>query len=58
METFDHHQDAVLHDGLHVETFTWTATPELVQSWERYASRHAEGVIEWYGLLLDGWKAA
>ena len=31
------------------------AGPEESESWREHANPHSEGVIEWDGLLLDGW---
>jgi hypothetical protein len=44
----------ILHDSLNDKMVPWNG--EQAPSWREHASRHAEGVIEWDGLLFDGWK--
>lgn len=57
MSGFRPERPALLHDQLNDIVFDWLATPELVESWQRYATPHERGVIAWDGLLLDGWAA-
>ena len=53
MNEFDPSQPAVLHDQRNDQIVTWTA--ELADNWRQYASDRGDGVIEWDGLLFDGW---
>ena len=41
---------------LHDKMIAWTGEKEA--KWRRQASQHSEGVIEWDGLLFDGWGEA
>jgi hypothetical protein len=44
----------MVHDRLNDRTFKWK--PETMQAnYEKYADPPGPGVIEWDGLLLDGW---
>ncbi len=52
MSTFDPSQPADVHDQLNDRVFRWK--PEWASTW-LYRSDHAPGVVEWEGLLLDGW---
>jgi hypothetical protein len=55
MSEFDPSKPAMVHDRLNDETFEWV--PEKHQAdYERYASEFGPGVIDWDGLLLDGWR--
>ena len=56
MREFDPSQPGNLHDSLNDKMIPWTG--ERAESWREHASRHAEGVIEWDGLLFDGWAEA
>jgi hypothetical protein len=51
---FDPSQPAILYDSLDDKMVPWSG--EKAASRREHASRHAEGVIEWDGLLFDGWK--
>jgi hypothetical protein len=55
MHAFDPTRPALLHDQLNGKIIPWSAAPEEVKSWRQHANTHNEGVIEWEGLLLDGW---
>jgi len=57
MSSFDPTQPALLHDQLNEKMVPWSSTPEEVKSWRQYANSHSEGLVEWDGLLLDGWCA-
>jgi hypothetical protein len=50
MRTFDPTKPAMVHDQLNDETFEWQ--PERFHS---MSSPHGDDMIEWDGLLLDGW---
>ena len=56
MKTFDPEVACRVHDGLNDETFDWQ--PEWAAHYREYAFDHTEGVVNWDGLLLDGWMAA
>lgn len=56
MSEFDPSQPAVLHDTLNDKMIAWTG--EHQASWREHANDHSEGVIEWDGLLFDGWGEA
>jgi hypothetical protein len=54
MKEFDPTKPAMVHDRLNDRTFEWK--PATMQAnYEKYADPHGPGVIEWDGLLLDGW---
>ena len=53
MSKFDPSAPAMVHDRLNDRTFEWK--PEWRAAYEKHAARHAPGVIEFDGLLLDGW---
>jgi hypothetical protein len=54
MSTFDPSRAVLVHDQLNDNTFAWL--PEWRQNYEQSATKsHYEGIIEWDGLLLDGW---
>ncbi len=55
MSEFDPAKPAILHDALNDQIITWTADKEDVEHWREHAVPHAEGVIAWDGLLIDGW---
>lgn len=53
MSEFDPGRSCLVHDQLNEQLIEWqTAWKE---EYKRYAHDHAPGVIDWYGLLLDGW---
>ena len=56
MSEFDPTRASMVHDSLNDKTFAWK--PEWAESYREYANNHAPGVIEWDGLLLDGWSTA
>ena len=51
---FDPSRPAMVHDQLNDMTFHWRPE-EYRDHYERYARDHAPGIVEWDGLLLDGW---
>ena len=55
MNSFYPAQPALLHDQLNDKIIPWSATREELDSWRQHANPHSEGVVEWDGLLLDGW---
>jgi hypothetical protein len=57
MNEFDPSKPAMVHDRLNDETFEWKPE-QYFKSYLKYAHPHDVGVIEWDGLLLDGWEAA
>jgi hypothetical protein len=54
MTTFDPDTKCQVHDGLNDEIIDWQ--PEWAANYRQYASDHDVGVIEWDGLLFDGWS--
>jgi hypothetical protein len=55
MREFDPAQPAMVHDQLNDDTFEWE--PEKYREhYERYAQAWSPGIVEWDGLLLDGWQ--
>jgi hypothetical protein len=56
MSEFNPSQPGNLHDYLNDKMVPWTG--EQAASWRRYSKRHPEGVMEWDGLLFDGWAEA
>ena len=54
MKEFDPTKPAMVHDRLNDRTFEWK--PATMQAnYEKYAEAFGPDVIEWDGLLLDGW---
>jgi hypothetical protein len=53
MDDFDPTEPAILHDRLNDQIVTWTG--ELKDDWVKKAKPHTIGVIEFDGLLFDGW---
>jgi hypothetical protein len=53
MSTFDPTRPALLHDQLNDKMLAWTG--EELAGWREHANPHSQGIIEWDGLLLDGW---
>jgi len=51
MSTFDPDVACRVHDRLNEKIINWR--PEWAANYRQYAD---EGVIEWDGLLLDGWS--
>jgi len=55
MSEFDPSQPAMVHDQLNDRTFRWD--PDWKQHFaEHHMESHNPGVVEWDGLLLDGWR--
>jgi len=46
---------AMVHDQLNDETFEWQPDKWL-EHYRQYACDFGYGLIEWDGLLLDGWR--
>ncbi len=55
MNQFDPTKPALVHDKLNNKTFSWEPDRHGV-NYEKYAQPFDPGVIEWDGLLLDGWE--
>lgn len=53
MVAFDPSRPARVHDRLNDRVFIWK--PAWAPTWKDRRA-HAPGVIEWDGLLLDGWE--
>jgi hypothetical protein len=54
MKEFDPTKPAMVHDRLNDRTFEWK--PATMQAnYGKYAEAFGPDVIEWDGLLLDGW---
>ncbi len=53
MSEFDPDRPCQVHDQLNDKIIRWK--PEWAHTW-RDRSDHAPGVIEWDGLLGDGWE--
>lgn len=55
MSDFDPSQRCWLHEALNDVTFAWW--PSWRDDYLLHADigRHAEGIVNWQGLLLDGW---
>lgn len=57
MSDFDPSMPAMVHDWLNDKTFEWQ--PEKWrENYRQYAQERRPGVVEWGGLLLDGWPPA
>jgi hypothetical protein len=55
MSEFDPTKPALVHDGLNDNTFEWK--PEWAEDFRKAAATEFNpGVINWDGLLLDGWR--
>ena len=55
MSEFDPAQPSLVHEGLNGDTFQWQ--PEKwSQDYRRRAIDWGSGIINWDGLLLDGWR--
>lgn len=55
MSEFDAAKPAMVRDKLNDKVFEWQ--PERYQRhYEAFATSFGPGVVEWNGLLLDGWK--
>lgn len=53
IETLDPTKPALVHDQLNDKIIVWK--PEWASTWPD-RSPHAPGVVEWDGLLPDGWE--
>jgi hypothetical protein len=51
----DPDQAAAVHDRLNDEMFEWVPA-KYAAGYRRHADDFEPGVVEWDGLLLDGWK--
>ena len=56
MSTFNPDMPSRVHDRLNDHTLDWRQ--EWADHYRRYANEHDTGVINWDGLLLDGWCPA
>jgi hypothetical protein len=54
MKDFDPSTPAMVHDRLNDRTFEWKP-PSMEANYRQYAEPVGPDVIEWDGLLLDGW---
>lgn len=54
MSGFDPSKPAELHDELNDRIFEWK--PEWKPDWDKYATYGKDGIVEWDGLLIDGWR--
>jgi hypothetical protein len=54
MSTFDPDVACRVHDRLNEKVFDWK--PEWADDYRQHADQFDDGVIEWDGLLLDGWS--
>jgi hypothetical protein len=55
MSEFDPSKPALVHDQLNDDTFEWMPERHCAD-YERYAGPWGNGIINWDGLLLDGWR--
>lgn len=53
MRDFDPSRPAIVRDRLAGRAFEWS--PEWLDEYQNYATQYAPGVIEFDGVLLDGW---
>jgi hypothetical protein len=53
MSEFDPTEPAMVHDALNDRILAWS--PDFEWSFAKYAREDAPGVINFDGLLLDGW---
>jgi hypothetical protein len=56
MAEFDPAKPALVHDKLNDQTIDWNAG-RYQRHCEAFATPFGPGVVEWDGLLLDGWKS-
>ena len=54
MDTFERDAPCRVHDKLNDKVID--RNPEWAANYRQYADRFDDGVIEWDGLLLDGWS--
>jgi hypothetical protein len=54
MRTFDPEAACRVHDKLNEQVLIWK--PEWADDYRQHAREHDDGVINWNGLLLDGWS--
>jgi hypothetical protein len=56
IKTFDPTKPALLHEQLNDAVIPWEGTADEIASWRKHASRYdSDEVMEWDGLLIDGW---
>ena len=55
MKDFDPDRPSRVHDQLNDKIIDWD--PRWAPTWKNHRD-HEPGVIEWDGLLLDGWEPA
>ena len=53
MGEFNPTEPAILHDRLGDNVVPWTG--EMSEDWLRRARPRSDGLVEWDGLLFDGW---
>jgi hypothetical protein len=54
MRSFDPHRFCTVHDAVHNRLLTWQ--PVWAPHFLECADDLPDGVVEWDGLLLDGWS--
>jgi hypothetical protein len=54
MSEFDPSKRSMVHDALNDNTFSWEPEKYL-ENYREYAEKESDDVVEWDGLLLDGW---
>jgi hypothetical protein len=54
MNEFDPTKPSLVHDVLNKDTFAWK--PEWAAIYREHARDMGKGVMNWDGLLLDGWE--
>ena len=57
MTTFDPDRAALVHDRLNGRIIAWQSDRHA-QNYRTWHNDFGDGVIEWDGLLLDGWKGS
>jgi hypothetical protein len=55
MSEFDPSMPAMVHDQLNEDLFEWLPD-QWGEHYRQYARDFGYGLIEWDGLLLDGWR--
>lgn len=53
IDSLDPTKPALVHDQLNDRVFEWR--PEWAPTWQTRRP-HEDGVVEWDGLLIDGWE--
>ena len=56
MSEFDPTKHATVHDKLSDTDLPWQ--PEWAEHYREHRVLEGQGVVEWDGLMLDGWTAA